>query len=433
MGAGWRERAFYEEMQVEVRNAERLSLTEIEEFLQASRAIGFDGQSRAEIYAWVQQTLVEQEYFRQRKKDRGLVRAYLMKVTGVSSPQLTRLIRQYREEGRIGAALGRRHQFPRKYTDADIRLLAEVDQAHQWLSGPATKRILEREHQVYGQAEYESLAQISVSHLYNLRRRPLYRKRAGHWEVTRPTGVSIGERRRPDPRGRPGYLRVDTVHQGDWDGAKGVYHLNAVDAVTQWEVVGCTPRISEQYLEPVLEAMLHQFPFLILGFHADNGSEYINHMVVRLLNKLRVEEFTKSRPYHSLDNALVESKNGAIIRKHIGYGHIPAPQAERLERFYRNYFNPYLNYHRPCGFATLTTDRRGKQKRIYPVDDYQTPYEKLKSLPHAEEYLKPGLSFDQLDRQAQAMSDTECARRMKRAKEKLLRVCKIESPVPPRS
>lgn len=414
-----------------MRNAERLSLAEMAEFVQASREIGFDGQSRPEIYAWVQQMLVEQEYFRQRKKDRGVVRAYLSKVTGMSSPQLTRLIRQYREHGRIWADSGRRHQFARKYSDADIRLLAEVDQAHQWLSGPATKRILQREQQVYGKAKFECLAQISVSHLYNLRRRAIYRKRAGHYEVTRATGVSIGERRRPDPRGQPGYLRVDTVHQGDWDGAKGVYHLNAVDAVTQWEAVGCTPRISEQYLEPVLEAMLHQFPFLILGFHTDNGSEYINRMVDRLLNKLMVEEFTKSRPYHSLDNALVEGKNGAIIRKHIGYGHIPALHAERIDQFYRKYFNPYLNYHRPCGFATLTRDRRGKQKRVYPVGDYQTPYEKLKSLPNAEQYLKRGLNFDQLDQQAQAMSDTECARRMKRAKEKLLRACKIESPVPP--
>ncbi len=415
-----------------MRNAERLSLAEMAEFVQASREIGFDGQSRPEIYAWVQQMLVEQEYFRQRKKDRGVVRAYLNKVTGMSSPQLTRLIRQYREHGRIWADPGRRHQFARKYSDADIRLLAEVDQAHQWLSGPATKQILQREHQVYGKAKFECLAQISVSHLYNLRRKALYRKRAGHYEVTRPTGVSIGERRRPDPRGQPGYLRVDTVHQGDWDGAKGVYHINAVDAVTQWEAVGCTPRICEQYLEPVLEAMLHQFPFLILGFHTDNGSEYINRMVIRLLDKLMVEEFTKSRPYHSLDNALVEGKNGAIIRKHIGYGHIPAPHAERIEQFYRKYFNPYLNYHRPCGFATLTRDQRGKQKRVYPVGDYQTPYEKLKSLPNAEQYLKPELSFDQLDQQAQTMSDTECAQRMKRAKEKLLRACKIESPVPPR-
>ena len=243
-------------------------------------------------------------------------------------------------------------------------------------------------------------------------------------------GVRIGERRRPDPRGRPGYLRVDTVHQGDWEGAKGVYHLNAVDAVTQWEVVGCTERISERYLAPVLEAMLHQFPFPILGFHADNGSEFINHTVVKLLNKLLVEEFTKSRPCRSLDNALVECKNGAVIRKHLGWGHIPGEHAERIDGFYRRHFNRHLNFHRPCGLARLQVDGRGRQKRIYPAGDYRTPYEKLKSLPEAEKFLKPGVSFEQLDRIAQAMSDTECARQMKQAKEKLLRAAKIESPLP---
>jgi transposase InsO family protein len=198
-----------------------------------------------------------------------------------------------------------------------MALLAEVDRAHQWLSGPATKRILEREFQIFNHRQFERLAGISVSHLYNLRGSAAYRQRGAHYEPTRPTQVSIGERRRPEPNGQPGYLRVDTVHQGDGEGVKGVYHLNSVDAVTPWEVVGCTPKISERYLQPVLEAMLHQFPFPIRGFHADNGSEFINHTVAQLLNKLLVE-LTKSRPYHSLDNALVEGKNGAVIRKHIG-------------------------------------------------------------------------------------------------------------------
>ena len=156
--------------------------------------------------------------------------------------------------------------------------------------------------------------QISVPHLYNLRHSLRYGKQAAAFEVTRPSPISIGERRKPEPQGRPGFLRVGTVHQGDWEGGKGVYHINAVDTVTQWQVVGCAGKISEQYLIPVLEAMLHQFPFPILGFHAGNGSEYFNHTVAWLLDKLQAE-FTKSRACRSQDNALVEGKNGAIIRK----------------------------------------------------------------------------------------------------------------------
>jgi transposase InsO family protein len=411
-------------------NAEVLSPAQMAEFLAASQGMEFVGQSRREVYGWVEQILVAQEYGRQGKKQRGWIGAYLSKVRGLSRPQIRRLARQYRESGQIQAPSYRRHRFPRRYTEADIALLAEVDRAHQWLSGPATKRILEREFQIFHHRQFERLAGISVSHLYNLRGSAAYRRRAAHYEPTRPTQVSIGERRRPEPNGQPGYLRVDTVHQGDWEGVKGVYHLNAVDAITQWEVVGCTPKISEQHLQPVLEAMLHQFPFPIRGFHADNGSEFINHTVAQLLNKLLVE-LTKSRPYHSLDNALVEGKNGAVIRKHIGWGHIPAEHAERIDRFYRQYFNPYLNYHRPCGFATVVVDGRGRRKRVYPLRAYLTPYQKLQSLPQAEKYLKPGLSFPQLSRFADSRSDTDWARGMKTAKENLLRECKIESPLPP--
>src|SRR5205823_618812 len=194
------------------------------------------------------------------------------------------------------------------------------------------------------------------------------------YQKTRPVRVRIGERRRPEPDGRPGYLRVDTVHQGDLDGVKGVYHINAVDEVTQWQVVGATAQISEAYLLPVLEAMLRQFPFRIRGFHSDNGSEFINHTVANLLNKLLVEQ-TKSRPRHSNDNGLAESKNGWVIRKHIGYGHIASAHAEAFDCFYRRHFNPYLNFHRPCGVPEIVTlDKardKGKQKRVYRW--YATP------------------------------------------------------------
>jgi transposase InsO family protein len=414
-----------------MQNAESLNPEQICGFLDASQAIEFGGQSRAEVYGWTQQVLVNQEYARQRKKQRGAIRAYLSKMTGLGLAQITRLVRMYVATGTVELRPYQRHHFTNKYTNQDVVLLAEVDSAHDWRSGPATQCILRREYQEFGRVEYARLAEISSAHLYNLRHSARYRRLAGVFESTRPSAICIGERRRPEPRGRPGFVRVDTVHQGDWDGAKGVYHINAVDAVTQWQIVGCAERISEQFLIPVLEAILHQFPFLILGFHADNGSEFINRTVARLLEKLLIE-FTKSRANRSTDNALVEGKNGAIIRKHIGYGHIAGEHAERLQKFYTAQLNPYLNFHRPCGFATVSLDGRGKRKRQYKLEDYATPYEKLKSLPEAAQYLKQPCNFAQLDRVALAMSDTEAAKKMKLAKTKLLQQCKSESPVPPR-
>lgn len=153
--------------------------------------------------------------------------------------------------------------------------------------------------------------------------------------------------------------------------------------------------------------------------------------MARLLNKLLIE-FSKSRACRSQDNALVEGRNGAVIRKLIGYGHIASHPAEAVQKFHTAYLNPYLNFHRPSGFATVSLDARGKRQRTYKAEDYATPYEKLKSLPEAAQYLKPEVSFASLGRLAQTLSDTESAKKMSRAKTELLRLCKSESPVPPK-
>jgi len=335
------------ELIVSMKNGERLSLEQIRTFLAASEEFRFEANNREEIYGWVTRTLVEQAHGGQKREAKGLLRRYLGKMTGLSRAQVTRLIGQYLESGKVKERSYHRNRFAIQYQAGDVELLAAVDEAHETLSGPATQKILYREFYDYEDERYERLATISAPHIYNLRKSRVYRERKIIFQKTRPVKVTIGERRRPDPQGRPGYLRIDTVHQGDQEGIKGVYHVNAVDEVTQWQVVGATAYISEAWLMPVLEAMLRQFPFQILGFHSDNGSEFINHTVANLLNKLLVEQ-TKSRPRHSNDNGLVEAKNGAVIRKHMGYGHIESRHAEAIEEFYEEHLNPYLNYHRPC-------------------------------------------------------------------------------------
>jgi len=401
---------------ISVHESEKLSLDQVQKFLLASEEIRFEASQRAEVYAWVEQVLRQHEYVRQGRRARGLLRRYIGKMTGLSRAQTTRLIGRYRATGWVPCETNRRHRFAKRYTQADIELLAQVDEAHDTLSGPATRRILEREFHEYGKPEFERLAAISNGHLYNLRHTPRYRQRLSRYEKTRPTAVSIGERRRPDPQGKPGYLRIDTVHQGDSTNAKGVYHINAVDEVTQWEITAAVPRISEAYLEPVLAAILAQFPFRIHGFHSDNGSEFINQTVAKLLNKLMIEQ-TKSRPRHSNDNGLAETKNGAIIRKHMGWGYIEATQADRIHEFYAAYLNPYLNYHRPCAQADVETDSKGRTIRHYRR--YQTPLETLLALPRPQQYLRPGLTIATLERIAKTMSDTEAAQRMQQAKRRL--------------
>jgi transposase InsO family protein len=393
-----------------------LSLEQIRAFLEASDEVAFEGRNREEVYGWVNRVMEEHKYNELGRGERGLLRRYVEKMTGLSRAQATRLIGHYLRGEPVQAKPYRRHRFSVRYERADIELLAAVDAAHETLSGPATQKILQREFYDYGDPRYGRLAELSVAHLYRLRQSRAYRRQRMDYQPTRATAVSIGERRAPRPEGRPGYLRVDTVHQGDRDGAKGVYHINAVDEVTQWQVVGATAQISEAWLIPVLDAMLAQFPFRIRGFHSDNGSEFINHRVAKLLNKLLVEQ-TKSRPRHSNDNGLAEAKNGAVVRKHMGYNYIAAPHAAAIERFYEQYFNPYLNFHRPCGVPELKVDGKGKITRIYRW--YATPWEILRQLPDLARWLRPEVTAAELEQQARRKSDTAAALEMQAAKRKL--------------
>jgi transposase InsO family protein len=406
-------------------DSEAVSLEQTRAFLAGSGEVRFTGLKRAEVYNWVERTLVRHEYASLGRAEKGVVRQYVGRMTGLSRAQVTRLIAVHRKTGRVKATEYQRTKFAARYTPADVGLLAYVDKAHGNLSGPATQRILEREYADYGQAVYERLARISVAQIYRFRNSAAYRKRNTSYQPTRATVIPIGERRKPQPQGSPGYLRIDTVHQGDQDGRKGIYHINAVDQVTQWEIVAATPQISELWLIPLLEAMLQQFPFLIRGFHSDNGSEFINYTVAKLLGKLLIEQ-TKSRAYHSGDNGLVEAKNGAVIRKHFGFGHIGAQHATEVDTFHRQHLNPYVNFHRPCAVPVILTEPNGKRRRIYPR--WATPFELFQQVPDCERLLRPGVSLAELQQFAAQQSDTEAALDMQRAKRQLLaRIAKLSA------
>ncbi len=388
----------------------------IKRFLKGFGSLKLSGVGQDEKYRWIATVLKRFGYFKLRKKEKSLVKTYMLRITGFSDAQMTRLIFEKRNHGKIGLRTGLRHCFARTYTKADIELLAETDNLHERISGPATRKLFQRAYEIFGDAQFVRLKDISVAHLYNLRGSKPYKLRCVIISKTRPVKVNIGLRRKPQPRGQPGYLRVDTVHQGDRDKAKGVYHINIVDEVLQWEIIGAVEGISEQFLEPLLKILLAAFPFKILGFHSDNGGEFINGVVAQLLNKLLIEQ-TKSRSRRTNDNALVEGKNGSIIRKQMGYAHIPCRYAAQVNAFYQDYLNEYLNFHRPCGFATTTVDKRGKEKKVYKT--WQTPYERLKSLPEWEKCLKPGVTAESLKATAMRLSDQDYARLMREARNKL--------------
>lgn len=417
-------------MTVTMDDTQITTLEQVAQVLKSSHAIAFKGLSREQLYRWVEAVLKRFDYFKLKRRGKGLVKAYIQRLSGLSRAQTTRLALKCLLEGTIRPARARRNRFPVKYTNGDKELLALTDNAHSRMSGPATKRIMERAYAIFADKRFARLQGISVAQIYRFRKSRVYREHAQTFAKTRSVCVPIGIRREPDPQGRPGHIRVDTVHQGDLNGEKGVYHVNMVCAVTQWEIVVCVETISEAHLEPALAAALMAFPFMILGFHSDNGSEYINGVVAKLLNKLLIEQ-TKSRSGRTNDNALVEGKNGSVIRKHMGYWHIEQKYAPLIQRFYEEHFNPYLNFHRPCGFATVTVDEKGRRRKKY--ETYQTPHERLKMLVTAEKkqkYLREGISLEGLDGIAAKQTDNEAAMAMQGARDRLFRRLGMERKLP---
>lgn len=395
-------------------NSRLVQCTQIQEFLQGSTHVDLSLKTRKEKYQFIKETFDQFKYINLPRKQKGLVRRYIHKVTGYSTAQITRvLVSSF--FGNPNKKTYNRHVFLKRYTPADILLLAKTDNLHGRLNGFATRNILYREYHEFGNQAYKRISGISVSHIYNLRKTKKYSYEILTYTKTKAVKRNIGERRKPEPNGKPGYIRVDSVHQGDRNGQKGVYYINSVDEVTQWQIVLCTEKISEAYLTPIILLLLEQYPFVIKEFHTDNGSEYINRWLVQILNKLLIK-LTKNRSRKTTDNAQCESKNN-IIRKHMGYFYISQTYAPDINEFMKNIFNPYLNFHKPWGFATITLDKRGKEKKKYDV--YQTPYQKLISIKNFTKYLKPTVTKEQLYEIAHCMSDNEYAVIVQEEKEKL--------------
>ena len=400
-----------------------VSIAQLQSFLKEVAVINFSinnigNKNKQEMYDWVGTVIQKFRYFSVKKKERTLVLDYIEKITGRSRPQIKKLIKKKKKWGRIKLSTVKKHTFPVRYNTSDIARLIETDNAHGRLSGPATKKILLREYSVFEKISYERISHISVPHIYNLRKKRQYVSNILFISKTQTVNRNIGERKKPIPEDKLGFLRVDSVHQGDRDIEKGVYYINMVDEVTQWEIIGCVEGISEYFLEPLILELLERFPFVILNFHSDNGSEYINYVVAELLKKLLINQ-TKSRPRRTNDNALVETKNGAVIRKHMGRNYIEKKNARSINKFLGENMDDYLNFHRPCGFATNYSDLKGKIKKKY--ETYMTPYEKLISLPNFRQYLKPDVSLSQLEAISKKQSDNESAQKMQIAKSKLFK------------
>ena len=409
-------------MVIDMNESKVRTLADVRQFLACTRQVSFQPRADdAERYRHINEVLRRFSYAARGKADRGVVLRYLRITSGYKRAQLQRLVARAIDGERLHKRyVAPAQPFARRFLDKDVVLLATLDRDFGTLSGPATVHLIKRAYGLYADARFERLRTVSVSHLYNLRASFTYQRQRVLRTKTQASTNPIGTRRAPNPEGRAGFIRIDSVHQGDRDGIKGVYHINAVDCITQWQVVGCTEQLSEAFLLPVIKQMLDSFPFEILGFHADNGSEYINYQVAKMLDKLRAE-FTKSRPRHSNDNGLAETKNGAVVRKMFGYAHIPQRFAASINAFNVRYLLPFLNLHRPCLFASERADpnKPGRIRKVYRHQDVMTPLEKLASLDPAKRNLRASMSLATLQEEARAITDLAAAAALNQARQQL--------------
>ncbi|PJA72165.1 integrase [Candidatus Shapirobacteria bacterium CG_4_8_14_3_um_filter_35_11] len=386
------------------------NISEIADFLKSSKMLVLKLNSTKERYQFIDKTIDKFNYSKIKKKEKRIIIHYLTKITGYKKAQIMRLIKRSCLGKLVKKKYLRTIAYHRIYTSTDIKLLERTDEYHNRLNSMATKEILRREYEVYGMIKFQNISKVSVSHINNLRHRSIYRN---YWvNGTKSRDIPIGITEAPEANNQPGSIRVDTVHQ------RNVFYINAVDEVTQWEIVVCIPEINEYYLLPVLEQILKDFPFIIFNFHSDRGSEFINYLVAEILNRLLIRQ-TKSRSRHCNDNALVEGKNGSVIRKNMGYHHINQQSAKTINTYLQNYFNPYLNFHRPCLFPEDKVLPNGQTKHTYK--QAMTPFTKLKEISKTTKtsFLKPEQSWSELDKIEKEFSDNQFAEILRKEEKKL--------------
>ena len=404
------------------------SIKQLNNFLKLENT-KFEILNKNDAYQFIRKTISNLKYRTSSKANKGNILKYLTLITGYSKSHTKRLVLKavsgYLPDPRSTKNLT---SFNRIYINEDIELLADFDGLANYPNGTSLQESFRRMYVNFNDKRFIRLKNISLGHIYNLRKTSIYRHKTLKYELTKPVSLNqIGIREKPQPNNMPGYIRVDSVHGGDKEGEKGVYYVNFVDEVTQFEIVVCVKGISEKYLLEVWEEVLVSFPFEILQFHSDNGSEFINKKVADILNRLNIRQ-SKSRPRRHNDNGLVESKNGWVIRKHFGYMFVDREYAPIINDFLDKYFNRFLNYHRPCAFPTSETEKNGKKRIFYKKEDYKTPYEKLKEIDPNGNYLQEGLTYAKLDTLAYSISDYEYLKKMKIAQHKMLRIIRIPKP-----
>ena len=237
-------------MQITMNNSSKTSIKQIEKCIKHLPGVEFKAEDRYQAYKWINEIFKVIKYSKLKKKERGEVLTYISTFTGYKRGWVKKLAVQYIRGKLEIKKYQRENGFNKKYTYEDKQLLFETRKVHNFISGNAIRKIMRDEYEIYKHTEYKNIKDISVSYMYKLFGKT-HDRRANKFFGTKPKNSTIGIRAPLTYDGCAGHLNVDTVHQGDRNGEKGIYHVNIVDSLTQWELIASLDVIAESSLAPV--------------------------------------------------------------------------------------------------------------------------------------------------------------------------------------
>jgi hypothetical protein len=192
---------------------------------------------------------------------------------------------------------------------------------------------------------------------------------------------------------RPGFLEADSVaHCGESLAGLFAYTLDFVDIATGWTEQRAVWGKGEAGVLEQIKTLEKALPFPLLGFDCDNGSEFLNHHLLRHFTQRRHPvRFTRSRAYHKNDNAHVEQKNWTHVRQWLGYARLDNPQVvPLLNDLYTKEWRLFHNFF--CPSVKLIAKERIGSKTIKRHDTPKTPYQRILESSHVSQAVKCTLS-----------------------------------------
>lgn len=324
---------------------------------------------------------VRERYRRARKKGKGVLLGEFVKVTGYSRKSAIRLLRRNKAPG------AERRGRPKRYSAKATAMLVVLWEAANRICSqrlhpfiPELLRVLEQHGEMRVEPEIAAQLQQMSPATIDRRLRP-YRQRGKRRSLstTKPGSLlkgsiplrTFGEVERK----QPGTMQVDLLaHCGESTEGFYLFTLSAVDEATGWGEWVVVWGKGQERVGAAIHRVHKRLPFPLQGLHTDNGGEFINQPLYTYCQGEKIR-FTRCRPYKKNDNALVEEKNGSVVRRLVGYERYSSKQAyEKLNEVY-DLLRLYCNFFQPV-LKLIAKSRQGS-KVHKEYDTAQTPYRRV--------------------------------------------------------